>query len=93
MTKHALERLQFRYNREFTWTDLNTIVKGIQDGKCYILQPGVADNTTVVLVIYQNLPMKLVYGCNTGKHNTIITALPIDVDEFNTYIKEIVPIE
>ena len=94
MTKHALDRLQFRYNQQFNWGDINKIVKGIRQGKCYILRPGEAIDSIVVLVIYKNIPMKLVYGnrsSNSGK--SIITALPIDVDEFNSHLSEIIPIE
>lgn len=94
MTKHALERLQFRYNQHFDWTDLHNIVKGIRNNKCYILSPGEAPNSIVVLVVYKNIPMKLVYGARRNKKNeSIITALPIDVDEFNSHLSEIIPIE
>ena len=80
---HALDRLKERYSCNFTKEDLFTINTLIKKG----LYLEVVDNflpkeVITVLLRYNNIPMKLVYS---KKNKLVITALPLDIEEYNSY--------
>ena len=80
---HALDRLKERYSCNFTKENLFTINTLIKKG----LYLEVVDNflpkeVITVLLRYNNIPMKLVYS---KKNKLVITALPLDIEEYNSY--------
>lgn len=88
MSMHALERIFQRYNKDFTWTDVRGIVKAIKEEKCVFLDAA-KDNCITVLVNYDHIPLKLVYSCGKDHKGIIVTALPLDVEEWNKYLSQI----
>lgn len=88
MTHHAIERLTQRYGREFTFWDIANMVRAIKKGKCLILDPSIEDRI-IVLLSYNHLPMKLVYSPGESRKGYIVTALPLDVDEWNKNLSQI----
>lgn len=83
MSRHAFERINERYGNRFTMEDINNLCAIIKKG-CYleIVKDFVDRSKITILVRYNNIPLKLVYA---PKQKTIVTALPLDVDEFNQY--------
>lgn len=92
MSFHALERLQSRYSsREFDWSDIRAIIKAIKQGECYYVDAANEDRI-IVLILYENIPMKLVYSATQNHKGAIVTALPLDIDEWNSNISQIPPV-
>ena len=88
MTKHAMERINQRYGRELTQQEkdiLHTILK--KQLYLEVVKDFCPADKITVLVRFNKIPLKLIYA---PKQNKIITALPLDVDEFNTY-SDLVP--
>ena len=88
MSKHALDRIQQRYGRDFTWKDLDNIIKAIKEGNCYILDAAEGDRISC-LISYNHCPLKLIYCSGKNNKGHIITAMPLDIDEWNKYISQI----
>lgn len=88
MSKHAIERIQQRYGREFNWKDIRNLIKAIREDQCYILDAAHQDRI-ICLVLYNNCPLKLIYSVGMDKKGCIVTAMPLDVDEWNKYSSEI----
>lgn len=88
MTNHALERLFQRYGKELTFWDIRNMIDCIKHGKCYILDPTIEDRI-IVLLNYNHIPMKLVYSAGESRKGVIVTALPLDVEEWNSLISQI----
>ena len=82
MPCHPLERLQQRYNKDFTRNDLSKIRKLILTGKHVLLQV-LAQSSCFYLVKYDHIPMKILYNHDSAR---VITAYPLDVDECNQYL-------
>lgn len=83
MTIHALNRIQERYGREFTQDDMNILCSILKKGTYLeIVQDFTQQDKITILIRYNNIPLKLVY---MPKSNKVITALPLDVDEYNDY--------
>lgn len=80
---HALDRINERYGNKFTITDINNISTLIKKGLCLeIVQDFVDRDRIIVLLRYNNIPLKLVYS---QKSKRVVTALPLDIDEYNEY--------
>ena len=88
MSFHALDRLKFRYGKEFTWSDIRTIIKAIKRGDCVYVDAANEDRL-IVLILYDNIPMKLVYCATEDHKGAIVTALPLDIDEWNENLSQI----
>lgn len=83
MTRHAIERIQERYGKEFTQDDMNILCAILKKGTYLeIVQDFMPKDKITILIRYNNIPLKLVY---MPKENKVITALPLDVDEYNDY--------
>lgn len=91
MSFHAIDRIYQRYGKEFTWTDIRAIIKAIKEGRCYFVDPTEKERI-IVLILYENLPMKLVYSATEDHKGAIVTALPLDIEEFNNNISQIPPV-
>lgn len=91
MSFHAIDRILQRYGREFTWTDIRTIIKAIKQGKCFFVD-ATEKERIIVLILYENLPMKLVYSATEDHKGAIVTALPLDIDEWNKNLSQIPPV-
>jgi hypothetical protein len=88
MSNHAIERIFQRYGKEFTFWDIQNMIRAIRQGKCYVLDPTIEDRI-IVLLHYNHLPMKLVYSPGISRKGCIVTALPLDVDEWNANLSQI----
>lgn len=88
MSEHALYRIMQRYGREFTFSDISQMIKAIKKGNCYVLDPTIEDRI-IVLLHYNKAPLKLVYSPGVHRKGCIVTALPLDVDEWNKYASQI----
>jgi hypothetical protein len=82
MSIHALERIFQRYNKSLTWTDIRNIVKAIKEEKCVFVDAANND-CIIVLINYEHIPLKLVYSATIDHKGAIVTALPLDIDEWN----------
>lgn len=83
MTKHALNRINERYGNRFSMDDIHTLCTILKNGKYLeIVKDFVNRDKITVLIRYNNIPLKLVYA---PKNKVIVTALPLDIDEFNLY--------
>lgn len=92
MTWHALERLKQRYNLDLNFDDLNIISKNIASLGIHISKE--PDRPVYVSYIeYKNLPLKLVWCPNKCGSVSIITALPLDVEEYNNLTQIPKPVE
>ena len=86
---HALDRINERYGNNYTISDIFTIITLIKKGLYLEIVKDFVDRDRItVLLRYNNIPMKLVYSKTDEK---IITALPLDIDEYNEYC-DLVPI-
>lgn len=83
MTQHAIDRIKERYNKDLTFSDINKIVVGIKKERYVYLEKKILNERKTVLIKFENIPMKLVID----NKNNIITALPIDTDEVNRYLR------
>lgn len=88
MSIHALDRIFQRYNKDLTWTDIRNIVKAIKTEKCVYLDAANND-CMIVLVNYEHIPLKLVYSATKDHKGAIVTALPLDIDEWNSNLSQI----
>ena len=88
MSMHALERIFQRYNKDLTWTDIRNIVKAIKRGECVYLDAANND-CIVVLINYEHIPLKLIYSATQDHKGAIVTALPLDIDEWNANLTQI----
>lgn len=88
MSKHALDRIRQRYGREFNWRDLKNIIEAIKLGNCYILD-AVGNDRLSCLISYKHCPLKLIYCSGKDNKGYIVTAMPLDVDEWNKYSSQI----
>lgn len=88
MSLHALDRIFQRYNKDFTWTDIRNIIKAIKEDKCVFLDAANND-CIVVLINYEHIPLKLIYSATEDHKGAIVTALPLDIDEWNNNISQI----
>lgn len=88
MTRHAIDRLFQRYGKEFTFWDIKNMIKAIRTGKCYVLDPTIEDRI-IVLLHYNHIPMKLIYSPGDKGRGCIVTALPLDIDEWNKNLSQI----
>ena len=91
MSKHAIERIFQRYGKELSWTDIRNIVKAIKEGNCYYVDAA-NDDRIIVLVLYEHLLLKLVYSATEDRKGAIVTALPLDIDEWNANLGQIPPV-
>lgn len=88
MSIHALERIFQRYNKDLTWTDIRNIVKAIKEDKCVFIDAANND-CIIVLIDYEHIPLKLVYSATRDHKGAIVTALPLDIDEWNSNLSQI----
>lgn len=88
MSLHALDRIFQRYNQTFSWIDVRNIIKAIKKEKCYFVDAANND-CIVVLVNYEHIPLKLVYSSTKDHKGAIVTALPLDIDEWNSNLSQI----
>ena len=88
MSIHALERIFQRYNKNLTWTDIRLIVKAIKEEQCVFVDAANND-CIIVLINYEHIPLKLVYSATIDHKGAIVTALPLDIDEWNNNISQI----
>lgn len=88
MSLHALDRIFQRYNKDLTWTDIRNIIKAIKEDKCVFLDAANND-CIVVLINYEHIPLKLIYSATEDHKGAIVTALPLDIDEWNNNISQI----
>lgn len=82
MTTHAIERLKERYGKDLSATDISKICSSLKKGRYLILPDFKTTDKIKILIKYNDIPLKLVYSKSTNK---IVTALPLDVDEYNDY--------
>lgn len=88
MTNHALDRLFQRYGKELNFRDIQNMIRAIKKGQCLVLD-ATAEDCILVLLHYNHIPMKLVYSAGHNRKGCIVTALPLDVDEWNANISQI----
>lgn len=88
MSIHALDRIFQRYNKNLTWTDIRSIVKAIKQEKCVFLDAA-NNNCIIVLINYEHIPLKLVYSATRDHKGAIVTALPLNIDEWNSNLSQI----
>lgn len=88
MSIHALERIFQRYNKDLTWADIRNIVKAIKEDKCVFIDAANND-CVIVLIDYEHIPLKLVYSATRDHKGAIVTALPLDIDEWNSNLSQI----
>jgi len=82
MTTHAIERLKERYGKDLSAADISKICSSLKKGRYLVLPDFKTTDKIKILIKYNDIPLKLVYSKST---NRIITALPLDVDEYNDY--------
>ena len=92
MSKHSRERVIERYNLELSENDEKIILNYINYGHCLPI-PQVEDNLNksckFAYVKYKKIPIKVLYSCtNKGTPINIITAYPLDVEEYNELINQ-----
>lgn len=88
MTIHALKRINERYGNHFTMEDINILCSLMRKGQYLeIVNDFNPKDKITVLIRYNNIPLKLIYA---QKQKAIVTALPLDIDEFNEYF-DLVP--
>lgn len=86
MTQHARERAVQRYNVDLSFDDERKIIHKLRRGECiHVEGEAHQDNRYFAYVIYNNIPLKVLYQENDkkGKINRIITVYPFDTDEYN----------
>lgn len=88
MSNHAIDRIFQRYGKELTFWDIQNLIRAIKTGRCVVLDPTIEDRI-IVLVHYNHIPLKLVYSPGQHRKGCIVTALPLDVDEWNANISQI----
>ena len=91
MGKHSLERVQQRYNMELSYKDEKNIMNMIKNGRAVHLDiPTDKEDMHFAYVCYKNIPIKVLYVEfeDTGKLKGIVTAYPLDVDEYNEAVAE-----
>jgi len=88
MSIHALERIFQRYNKDLTWTDIRNIIRAIKNEKCVYLDAANND-CIVVLINYEHIPLKLIYSATKDHKGAIVTALPLDIEEWNSNLTQI----
>lgn len=90
MTKHSRERALERYNIELSKTDETLILEKIKSNlHIPIDQPTKEENMRFAYVIYNNIPLKVLYLRSQKKGaKQIITVYPFDVDEYNSLMKK-----
>lgn len=91
MGKHAIERTKQRYNMDLSYKDEKSIMTLIKNGRSIPLDlPTDNDNVHFAYVVYNNIPIKVLYSEweDTGKIRSIVTAYPLDVDEYNRVTRE-----
>ena len=86
MTAHARERAVQRYNIDLSFDEERKIIHKLRRGECiHLKDDAYQDNMYFAYVIYNNIPLKVLYQENEekGKINKIITVYPFDTDEYN----------
>lgn len=86
MSKHSQERIEQRYNLTLTKSDERLILSYINSGK-YLSVPIQTDEPAkkrFAYVKFRHIPIKVLYANSTNNNaHAIITAYPLDVDEYN----------
>lgn len=82
MTTHAIERLKERYGKDLSATDISKICSSLKKGRYLVLPDFKTTDKIKILIKYNDIPLKLVYAKSVNK---IVTALPLDIDEYNDY--------
>lgn len=82
MTTHAIERLKERYGKDLSSTDISKICSSLKKGRYLVLPDFKTTDKIKILIKYNDIPLKLVYAKSVNK---IVTALPLDIDEYNDY--------
>lgn len=79
LTNHAIQRMLQRYGKDYDFKEINNILYALRHNQ-YLELSSESPTRKTVLLKYDNIPMKLVYDM---EGNAIITALPLDIDEYN----------
>ena len=82
MSIHALERMEQRYNKNYTFEDLRTIRKNLKEGKIVgeSFKPKNDTGNLLAYTIYGHIPMKVLYN---PENYHIITVFPFDFNEYD----------
>ena len=91
MGKHSKERIFERYNLELSETDERQILSNINYGNFLPIYQETKDpkHLKFAYVKFNKIPIKVLYKCsNKGNVTNIITAYPLDVDEYNKLVAD-----
>ena len=89
MTSHAKDRLTQRYGINFSYKDLNKIMKLITNNKSFPVRQS-SNNTSVHIVSYKNKLIKVVYKKATAEQTSkqrILTVLPFELADTKYLLK------
>lgn len=86
MGKHSKERIYERYNLELSEGDERQILSNINYGNFLPIYQETSDTKHLkfAYIKFNKIPIKVLYRCsNKGNATNIITAYPLDVEEYN----------
>ena len=89
MTKHSRERALERYNIKLSKKDEADILEMIRNNQ--ILPLGSVDNNNkkkFAYVVFNHIPLKVLYSRSNKRPLNIITVYPFDADEYNSLIQD-----
>jgi hypothetical protein len=89
LTKHSRERALERYNIKLSKKDEADILEMIRNNQ--ILPLGSVDNDNkkkFAYVVFNHIPLKVLYSRSNKRPLNIITVYPFDADEYNSLIQD-----
>lgn len=89
MTKHSKERALERYNIKLTNKDELEILEMIRNNQIIPLgSPEGDDKKKFAYVVFNHIPLKILYSRSNKRPLSIITVYPFDADEYNSLIQK-----
>lgn len=91
MGKHSKERIYERYNLELSEGNEKQILSNINYGNFLPIYQETTDpkHLKFAYVKFNKIPIKVLYKCsNKGNATNIITAYPLDVEEYNELVAD-----
>ena len=89
MTKHSRERALERYNIKLSRKDEAEILEMIRNNQVLPLGSCESDNKKkFAYVVFNHIPLKVLYSRSNKRPLNIITVYPFDADEYNSLMYE-----